>query len=83
VNAITIRFATDRPVSEKRKKIGYMNDYEVVTAKTVALLQDRVRELMKKGLRPLGGVAMLHEEESGEGKLHMVFAQAVVREPVH
>ena len=83
VNAITIRATTDRPVSEKHTKIGYMNDYEVVTARTVALLQDRVRELMKKGLRPLGGVAMLHEEESGEGKLHMVFAQAVVREPVH
>ena len=57
-----------------------MNDYEVVTARTVANLQDRVRELMKKGMRPLGGVAMLHEEESGDGKLHMVFAQAVVRE---
>jgi hypothetical protein len=57
-----------------------MNDYEVVTARRVADLQDRVRELMKKGLRPLGGVAMLHEEESGDGKLHMVFAQAVVRD---
>jgi len=66
--------------NRKRKKIDFMNDYEVVTARTVANLQDRVRELMKKGMRPLGGVAMLHEEESGDGKLHMVFAQAVVRE---
>jgi len=66
--------------NQKRKKIDFMNDYEVVTARTVANLQDRVRELMKKGMRPLGGVAMLHEEESGDGKLHMVFAQAVVRE---
>jgi hypothetical protein len=57
-----------------------MSDYEVVTARTVALLQERVREMMKRGLRPLGGVAMLHEEEAGEGKLHMVFAQAVIRE---
>ena len=57
-----------------------MNDYEVVTARSVRDLQDRVRELMKKGLRPLGVVAMLHEEESGDGKLHMVFAQAVVRD---
>jgi hypothetical protein len=57
-----------------------MSDYEVITARTVALLQERVRELMKKGLRPLGGVAMLHEEEAGDNKPHMVFAQAVVRE---
>jgi hypothetical protein len=54
-----------------------MHDYEVVTANTIADLQDRVRELMKKGLRPLGGVAMLHEEQAGEDKLHIVFAQAV------
>ena len=60
-----------------------MNDYEVITARTVADLQDRVRKLMKNGLRPLGGVAMLHEEESGDGKLHMVFAQAVVRDAAH
>jgi hypothetical protein len=56
-----------------------MHDYEVVTANTIADLQDRVRELMKKGLRPLGGVAMLHEEQAGEDKLHIVFAQAVAR----
>ena len=55
-----------------------MQDYEVVTSKTVGGLQDRVRELMAKGLRPLGGIAMLHEEEAGDGRLHMVFAQAMV-----
>jgi Domain of unknown function (DUF1737) len=80
VNALTIRFAADPYVNGKRKKIGYMSDYEVVTARTVALLQERVREMMKKGLRPLGGVAMLHEEEAGDGNLHIVFAQAVARD---
>ena len=58
-----------------------MNDYEVVTSRTIAGLQDRVRELMSKGLRPLGSVAMVHEEQAGENIPHMVFAQAVVREP--
>lgn len=57
-----------------------MSDYEIVTAKSVGDLQSRVREFMARGLRPLGGVAMLHEEQSGTGKLHMVFAQAVVRD---
>lgn len=57
-----------------------MSDYEIVTAKTVGDLQSRVRELMARGLSPLGGVAMLHEEQAGTGKLHMVFAQAVVRD---
>lgn len=57
-----------------------MSDYEIVTAKSVGDLQSRVRELMAKGLRPLGGVSMLHEEQSGTGRLHMVFAQAVVRD---
>lgn len=57
-----------------------MADYEVVTARTIGGLQDRVREMMSTGLRPLGGIAMLHEEQAGQDKLHMVFAQAVVRE---
>ena len=57
-----------------------MSDYEVVTARTVGMLQDRVRELMSKGMRPLGGVAMLHEEDSGDDKPHMVFAQALARD---
>jgi Domain of unknown function (DUF1737) len=67
-------------LERQRKKMRHMNDYEVVTARSVADLQDRVRELMQKGLRPLGGVAMLHEEDSGDDKPHMVFAQAVVRD---
>lgn len=57
-----------------------MHDYEVVTSRTIGGLQNRVRELMAEGLRPLGGIAMLHEEESGGGRLHMIFAQAVVRD---
>ena len=57
-----------------------MHDYEVVTSRTIGGLQDRVRELMAEGLRPLGGIAMLHEEDSGDGRLHMIFAQAVVRD---
>ena len=55
-------------------------DYEVVTANTVRELQDRVRELMRMGLRPVGGIAMLHEEQAGLDKLHMVFAQALARD---
>ena len=55
-------------------------DYEVVTASTIRELQNRVRELMRKGLRPVGGIAMLHEEQAGQDKLHMIFAQAVARE---
>jgi hypothetical protein len=36
---------------------------------------------MAKGLKPVGGIAMLHEEASGDDdKLHMVFAQALARE---
>ena len=58
---------------------GVITDYEVVTATRVADLQDKVRELIRQGARPLGGIAMLHEEESGEGRLHMVFAQAMGR----
>lgn len=57
-----------------------MSDYEVVTSRSVADLQSRVQELMKKGMRPIGGIAMLHEEEAGDDKPHMVFAQAVVRD---
>jgi len=56
-----------------------MNSYEVVTSRKVADLQERVRHLMKEGLRPIGGVAMLHEEDV-DGKPHMVFAQAMAAE---
>jgi hypothetical protein len=57
-----------------------MTDYEVVTARRVADLQDRVRDMLKKDYRPQGGIAMLHGEEIGETDPHMVFAQAMVRE---
>jgi uncharacterized protein DUF1737 len=56
-----------------------ITDYEVVTATHIADLQDRVREKIKAGWRPIGGIALLHEEEAGRNKPHMVFAQAVVR----
>jgi hypothetical protein len=53
-------------------------DYEVITSTRISDLQDRVRERIKSGWQPIGGVALLHEEEAGEAKPHMVFAQAVV-----
>ena len=55
-----------------------ITSYEVITAKRVADLQDRVRERIRAGWQPLGGVALLHDEEAGTDKPHMVFAQAVV-----
>ena len=58
---------------------GAITDYEIITATRIADLQDKVREMIRSGARPLGGIAMLHEEESGEGRLHMVFAQAMGR----
>ena len=62
-----------------RAAAGVITEYEVVTATNVADLQDRVREMIRTGAQPLGGIAMLHEDESGEGRLHIVFAQAVGR----
>ena len=56
------------------------SDYEIVTANTIGLLQDRVRALMAQGMKPVGGIAMLHEEQAGQDKLHMIFAQALTRE---
>jgi hypothetical protein len=55
------------------------NTYEVVTSRTIADLQDRVRELMTMGMQPVGGIALLHEEDAGDDKPHMVFAQALAR----
>jgi hypothetical protein len=54
-----------------------MNNYEVVTSRKVADLQDRVNQLMERGLRPVGGIAMLHDEDT-DGKPHLVFAQAMI-----
>ena len=58
-----------------------ITDYEIVTATHVADLQDRVRQRIKTGWQPIGGIAMLHEEEAGTSKPHMVFAQAIVLAP--
>jgi hypothetical protein len=58
------------------------NTYEVVTSRPIADLQDRVRELMTTGMQPVGGIALLHEEDAGDDKPHMVFAQALAREQV-
>jgi hypothetical protein len=55
-----------------------ITNYEVITSLKIADLQDRVRERIRNGWQPIGGVALLHEEDSGESKPHMVFAQAVV-----
>lgn len=55
-----------------------ISDYEVITAMRIADLQDRVRERVKAGWQPVGGVALVHEEDSGEKEPHMVFAQALV-----
>jgi hypothetical protein len=71
-----------RILEAARQEQTKMNDYEVVTARNVRDLQDRVCELIRTGRKPLGGVAMLHEEEAGDGKLHMVFAQAMVRDGI-
>ena len=59
---------------------GDMTDYEVVTSRTIGELQDRVRKMMREGYVPLGGIAMLHEEDAGDNRPHMVFAQALARE---
>jgi len=58
-------------------QVSTSTTYEIVTSSTVAGLQDRVRELIGTGLRPIGGIAMLHEEDAGENKPHIVFAQAL------
>jgi len=55
-------------------------DYEVITSTRIADLQDRVKERVRGGWQPVGGIALLHEEDSGDTKPHMVFAQAVVLE---
>lgn len=54
------------------------SNYEVITAVRVADLQDRVRERIRDGWRPTGGIAMLHEDDSGTHDPRIVFAQAIV-----
>lgn len=55
-----------------------VTDYEVITALRIADLQDRVKKKVKEGWQPVGGVALVHEEDAGEHEPHMVFAQALV-----
>jgi hypothetical protein len=55
-----------------------ITEYEVITSRKLSDLQDRVRERMQSGWQPLGGIAAVHEDDAGEKKPHMVFAQAVV-----
>lgn len=50
-----------------------ITDYDVVTATHLADLQDRVRQRIKSGWQPIGGIALLHEEDAGSNKPHMVF----------
>lgn len=54
-----------------------ITNYEIVTATKVGDLQDRVREKIKEGWQPTGGIAMLHEDEAVNRSPHIVFAQAV------
>ncbi|HUB79095.1 MAG TPA: DUF1737 domain-containing protein [Bryobacteraceae bacterium] len=55
-----------------------INNYEIITATRVADLQDRVKERIREGWQPNGGVCMLHEDDAVSHKPHIVFAQAVV-----
>ena len=55
------------------------NDYEVITGTRVGELQGRVRERIQAGWEPIGGIAMLHEQDAGDQKPHIVFAQAIIR----
>jgi len=52
--------------------------YEVITATRIGDLQSRVQERIRKGWQPLGGIAMLHEEDAVDQKPHIVFAQSIV-----
>ena len=55
-----------------------IQEYEVITSRKLADLQDRVRDRIKRGWQPIGGIAAVHEEAAGNKEPHMVFAQAVV-----
>ncbi len=57
-----------------------ITDYEIITARRVADLQDRVRERIRDGWQPAGGIALVHEEDAGLNEPHMVFAQALISE---
>jgi hypothetical protein len=55
-----------------------ITEYEVITSRKLADLQDRVRERIQSGWQPSGGIAAVHEDSAGNKEPHMVFAQAVV-----
>jgi len=57
-----------------------ITEYEVITSRKLADLQDRVRERMQKGWQPIGGISAVHEDAAGDKEPHMVFAQALVAE---
>jgi hypothetical protein len=56
-----------------------ITEYEVITSRKLADLQDRVRERIQAGWQPSGGIAAVHEDAAGDKNPHMVFAQAVVK----
>jgi hypothetical protein len=56
-----------------------ITEYEVITSRKLADLQDRVRERIQTGWQPSGGIAAVHEDAAGDKDPHMVFAQAVVK----
>jgi len=55
-----------------------INNYEIVTSTRIGELQDRIRERIREGWQPIGGIAMVHEDDAGFQEPHMVFAQAIV-----
>jgi hypothetical protein len=55
-----------------------ITEYDVITSRKLADLQDRVRERIREGWQPIGGIAAVHEDAAGDKDPHMVFAQAVV-----
>jgi len=55
------------------------SNYEIITSTRIGELQDRVQERIQSGWQPIGGISMLHEDEAGDQKPHIIFAQAVVR----
>jgi len=56
-----------------------ITEYDVITSRKLADLQDRVRERIRSGWQPIGGIAAVHEDAAGDKDPHMVFAQAVVQ----
>lgn len=55
-----------------------IKNYEIITATKIGDLQDRVREKIRDGWQPSGGICMVHEDDAVAHKPHIVFAQALV-----